>query len=81
LDTMKSRTEILIPCSFSVSFVQQSVAVVMGLVRLSQPAHGRYGFQLALVCLQKQMRNAGKRAFRKAMCNMKRLPFVVISWG
>lgn len=36
--------------------------------------------QLALVCPQKQVRNAGKRAFREAMCAMKRLPFAAISW-
>ena len=43
MNTMKSRTEVLIPCSFSVRFAHQSVAVVMGLVRLYQPAYGRYG--------------------------------------
>lgn len=43
MDTMKSCTEVLIPCSFSVGFAHQSDAIVMGLVRLSQPAHGRHG--------------------------------------
>lgn len=43
MDTMKNRTQSVLPCSFSVSFAHQSVAIVMGLVRLSQPAYGRYG--------------------------------------
>lgn len=43
MDTTKNRTESVLPCSFSVSFAHQSVAIVMGLVRLSQPAYERYG--------------------------------------
>lgn len=81
MDTIKSCTQSVLPCSFSVSFGHQSVAIVMGLVRLSQPAYGRMGFQLALVYTLKHARDAGKIASREAMCAMKQLSLPVISWG
>ncbi len=81
MDTTKNRTQSVLPCSFSVSFAHQSVAIFMGLVRLSQPAYGRHGVSARSGMHTKHVRDAGKIASRDAMCAMKQLSLPVISWG
>ena len=81
MDTTKNRTQSVLPCSFSVSFAHQSVAIVMGLYVFPSLRMGVMGFQLALVCTLKHARDAGKITSREAMCAMKQLSLPVISWG